>query len=92
MNPIVRFSIAEHVVAKKLGDELVLMDLASGTYFGLDEVGAHLWDGLGKGMTVGEIGNQLLSIYEIDKVTLARDLEDLVEDLCKRELIAPVAP
>ena len=46
-----KVGIPPQVMARTVGDETVILDLASGTYFGLDPVGrAHLGvDGRGQG-------------------------------------------
>ena len=38
----------------QVGDETVILDLASGTYFGLDPVGARIWALMGEGKTLAE--------------------------------------
>jgi hypothetical protein len=42
------FSVSAQVMARRVGNETVLLDLASGTYFGLDPVGARIWQLIGK--------------------------------------------
>ena len=40
MNLSDSLSIPSQVMARTVGDETVILDLASGTYFGLDPIGA----------------------------------------------------
>ncbi|MBK9987508.1 MAG: hypothetical protein IPP21_11335 [Betaproteobacteria bacterium] len=42
MNLSDKVTIPTQVMARTVGDETVILDLASGTYFGLDPVGAHV--------------------------------------------------
>ena len=41
LKPSDKISISPQVVARELGGETVILDLSSGTYFGLDPVGAR---------------------------------------------------
>ena len=39
-----RYRIPEDVVSREVGGEAVLLNLATGTYFGLDGVGTEIWN------------------------------------------------
>ena len=39
-----KFAVSDEVVAREVGGEMVLLDLASGQYFGLDTVGGRIWE------------------------------------------------
>jgi hypothetical protein len=43
MNDIKTFLISPHVLAQEVGEEIVLLDLNSDTYFGLDATGSRIW-------------------------------------------------
>ena len=36
--------IADGVVYKRVGDETILLDFDAGVYYGLDSVGARIWE------------------------------------------------
>jgi hypothetical protein len=79
---------APDVCSRILDGDAVLLDLATGTYFGLDEVGARFWELLGEGgMRLGDIKNKLLDEYEVDEETLVKDLDELVATLETKGLI-----
>jgi hypothetical protein len=63
------------VHARLFDDELIILDLAKGEYFALDDLGAHLWSGLEAGRTVEQIAHEIVSAYD---VTLAQALADLI--------------
>src|SRR5205085_8177379 len=75
MNPDGRLLIPVHVMARQLGAETVLLDVAKGGYFGLDEVGTRIWQLVGEGRTLGEIQAQLCEEYEADAGRIQADLE-----------------
>jgi hypothetical protein len=82
-----RITIREEVLSRQLDGEAVLLDLQSGTYFGLNEIGAFVWDLVSAGKTVGEIRNGVLDAYEVEPEVVDADLERLIDDLRRRGLV-----
>jgi len=64
-----------------------LLDLASESYFGLDEIGARIWGLLGEDKNVDQILDTLLQEYEVDRETLEADVEELLGSLLEAGLI-----
>jgi hypothetical protein len=81
-------TIPAQVMARQVGDETVILDLGSGTYFGLDPVGARIWQLIGEGKTLGEICDTMLDEYEVTREALQRDVFDLVDKLLEQKLIS----
>jgi hypothetical protein len=81
------------VIFRELEGEAVLLDLASGRYFGLNAVGTRIWMLLESGSTVGDAAAALAAEFEADADQIARDVDDLVAELSARGLlVAPPAP
>jgi len=74
-------------MARQLGEETVILDLESGTYFGLDPVGARIWQLLKEGKSLSEICEAMLEEYEVSREELERDALALAQDLEARSLI-----
>ena len=87
MNLTDKPTIPSQVMARQVGDETVILDLAGGTYYGLDAVGARVWQLIGEGKTLGEICDTLLDEYDVARDTLERDVLDLAEKLLAQKLI-----
>ncbi len=81
-------TIPAQVMARQVGDETVILDLGSGTYFGLDPVGARVWQLIGEGRTLGDICAALLDEYDVARAQLERDVLDLAEKLLEQKLIS----
>lgn len=86
------FRIPDQVMARQVGDETVILDLASGLYFGLDAVGSRVWALIGAGHPVGAICEALQGEYEVGREQLATDVDRLVAELHGRGLIEPAPP
>jgi len=69
------------------GDRTVLMDLRSEQFFTLDDVGARIWESLGRTATVDEITASLVQIYDAPAAEVRRDVEAFVADLSRDGLI-----
>jgi hypothetical protein len=82
-----RLRLAGENVWSRLGDEVVILDLTSSSYLGLDDVGAAVWDSLAEPCTVGEIEARLAAVYEVDLADLSGDLRVFLGDLVARGLV-----
>lgn len=74
-------------MARAVGTEVVILDLASGTYFGIEAVGARAWEILREGHSLGEAVDMLLAEYDVARPELERDLFRLAGDLVDRGLL-----
>ncbi len=70
-----------------LGGEAVLLNLESGQYYGLDPVGARIWELLRSPHSVQSLQATILEEYEVDAETCLRDLSTLVAALQRAGLV-----
>jgi hypothetical protein len=85
-----RFAAADTVIYAVLEGEGVLLNTQSGVYFGLDAVGARIWELLQDGTTHAALVRQLLTEYEVDERQLAVDVKDFLRSLAAKHLIHAV--
>lgn len=71
----------------ELSGEAVILNLGTGIYYGLNAVGARVWQLLQKPRTVGEVRDVLLSEFDVDKDCCERDLQELMSDLVSRKMV-----
>jgi len=74
-------------MARQVGEETVILHLGSGNYFGLDPVGARVWQLLTEGKTPSEICDGLLSEYEVERAEVERDVARLFQELVDQGLV-----
>ena len=79
--------ISDDVVFRDLAGEAVLLNLATGTYFGLDPVGTRVWQLIGEDGTTETVLEALLAEYEVDEGTLRSDVEALIRALLEKGLL-----
>lgn len=78
---------ADTVFAQEVDGEMVLLDMESENYFGLDEVGTAIWHAMQENETLQEVLESLLEQYEVEAEVLERDLSDFVEKLLESGLV-----
>jgi hypothetical protein len=82
-----RVRAPEQVLVRRVGGEAVLLDLASEECFGLDDVATAMWEALNSSASVEEAYEMLLEDFEVDDVTLRRDLNALINQLIEARLL-----
>lgn len=88
MNLSDKATIPAQVMAREVGNETVILDLASGTYFGLDPVGAQIWQLMAEDKTLAEVCEAMLATYEVSREDIERDVLKLAQDLSEKRLIS----
>lgn len=81
--------ISDQAIANAVADETVILHLGNGTYFGLDAIGARLWDAIKGGAPPASVCASLLAEYDVDQATLEADLRALLAELAENNLISP---
>jgi hypothetical protein len=76
-----------HHVGADLGEEVILLHLDHGLYFGLGNVGARVWKLLEKPVRVGEIERVLLEEYDVEPQRCHDEVLRLVSDLVDQDLV-----
>ena len=88
MNLSDKVTIPTQVMARTVGDETVILDLATGTYYGLDPVGARMWQLMAEGQTLAAVCDALLDEYEVTREALEGDILRLTEELQAKGLVS----
>ena len=89
IGPDQRFRGAADVHTRAFDGETVLVDLKKGDYFGLNEIGARLWEGVVAGKTPREIAAAEGGKFKVEPERLLADLVALAHELVERGLLLP---
>jgi|HubBroStandDraft_2_1064218.scaffolds.fasta_scaffold434332_2 hypothetical protein len=79
--------MGDSVIFQTLHDEVVLLNLTEHEYYGLDSVGAYVWQLLLKHGNVADAAKSLQTLYAVDEETARRDVETLAEELLASGLL-----
>ena len=61
-------------IACDMGGEVVILDLKSGTYYGLDVVAARIWTLIEQPLSIVAIRQAIMAEYDVDALTCERDV------------------
>lgn len=86
--PDIRWKKSQHCIDRSLDGETVLLDLKTGIYYSLNEVGSAVWLKLREGATAVEIAETVSSDYEVEPAAARADIDELIRDLASENLIS----
>lgn len=82
--PSAAVTVKGDVVSRTVGDEMILLDLESGTYFTLNPVGALVWHELARGQSHAGLDSLTAAVvaeFEVDETTARDDISGLLGEL-----------
>ena len=80
-------SVTKEAVHCDVEDEVVILGLKDGVYYGLNPVGAFIWSLIQKPKTVAEIRDAVLEEYDVKKEVCENDLMELLTELSDKGLV-----
>ena len=80
-------AVSTDVKTVTVDNSLVLIHLKRGQYYGLDEVGMHIWELIKVGRTGNEIVDVLTDGYDASVETVSTDTRNLIEALIDAEMV-----
>jgi hypothetical protein len=85
--PHLKFKPSKNVFCSDVDREKVILNLKTGAYYGLEELGARIWDLLQQSKTFIEIRDIVTREYQVETEECERDLQELLQELLDAELI-----
>ena len=76
------------VIAKRLDQTTVLVDISTSRIFELNETGTRVWELLGQGLDVEHMVQHLVSEFEVEDSQAAEELKTLLSQLRDQGLVA----
>ena len=80
-------SISPDVVSRTVAGEVLILDMASGTYHGLDPVGSRIWELIEERRTVGAILTAMVAEFDVDSNRARFDLHRLLGEMAGKGLV-----
>lgn len=74
-------------VSCPLGEESAILNLKNSVYYGMNPVGARVWNLVQQPKSVSQLRDALLAEYEVEAARCERDLLDLLEQMRVEGLI-----
>lgn len=75
------------VLVSEVDGEVVMLDRESDVYYGLNEVGAHIWEQLEEPRSVDELEESTAEAFDVSRVRCREDIQEFLTDLLESDLI-----
>src|SRR5215218_6741371 len=82
---------SDEQVSTSLGEETVILGMGDGVYYGLDAVGARVWELLATPRRVSDLVRTVVGEFDVAPEQCERDVLALLDDLAERRLVSEVA-
>ncbi len=82
--------VSDEVLAQEVSGEMVLLDLKSEQYLGLNEVGTRIWQLLQEHSDLDNVFKILLDEYDVEEALLKSDLNKLINDMEEAGIVAVI--
>jgi hypothetical protein len=79
--------VANDLLATEFGNEVVILNLRDGVYYGLEDVGTRIWQLLQQPVSILAIREALVAEFDVEPVRCERDIRLLITALAARGLI-----
>ena len=85
-----RFIQNKAIVQSQIGEEVVMLDMESGFYFGLNSVASVIW-----GLLADEIGfeslvDQLMTKFDVERALCEADTKELLDQMMEKNIIRKI--
>ncbi len=84
------FEQSADVVETAVGDETIILQLASGTYFGLDMIGTRIWELIKLGNKPTEVCQILADEFAVDIAAVQKDAREFIGELLAKGILVDV--
>lgn len=79
---------SDSIAWNAVGDNVVVLDLTSSTYFSTNATGGMLWQLLASGTNRADLVNALVERFVVDQQTAERDVDAFLTELDRAQLLA----
>ena len=87
LSKITKVTVPDHILSQNVRGESVLLNLDNECYFGLDKVGARMWNVLSESNSIRKAYDALFNRYDVEADVLYNDLMEFVEKMVGHGLL-----
>jgi hypothetical protein len=75
------------VLTAEVDKQIVMMDIESGRYLGLDDIGSVIWQRLETPRTFGDLVDSLVEDYDAERAVIAQDVRELLKEMAAQGIV-----
>jgi imidazolonepropionase-like amidohydrolase len=76
------------VLTAEIDKQIVMMDIESGRYLGLDDIGSVIWKRLETPRTLGDLVDSLVEDYDAERAVIAQDVRELLKEMATQGIVS----
>ncbi len=84
-----RIADPEQLQWRRVGEEVVILDLRTSTYLALNPAGAILWEALAQGASRDELAGRIEAQFGLAREAALADVDTVLEQLREQRLVEP---
>lgn len=74
-------------LASALGDEIVMMDMDSGDYLGINSIGSDIWNLLENPLTVHDLITKIMGIYDVTEAQCTAEVTTFLFKMQEQDML-----
>ncbi|MCA9953773.1 MAG: lasso peptide biosynthesis PqqD family chaperone [Ardenticatenaceae bacterium] len=78
---------SEGFITSTVDNELVMMSLEKGTYYGLDAIGSQIWENIATPITIEALCQKLIDQFEVDPAQCQADVLAFLNELHQEDMV-----
>ena len=84
---IKRIARAPALISANVDDEIVIMSISKGHYFGLDDIASEIWRRLDQNSTLPDLVDSLAQDYDAPRETIEKEVIALLRRMAEQDLV-----
>jgi Coenzyme PQQ synthesis protein D (PqqD) len=76
-----------NLLSAETDEELVMMSIEAGAYYGLDQVGRRIWEMIAEPLAVGQICERLIGEYDVTPELCQQQVMAFLGDLAAHQIV-----
>ena len=82
---------SEEFITSTVDNELVMMSLEKGTYYGLDAIGSQIWENIATPITIEALCQKLVAQFEVNPEECQTDVLAFLNELHQEAMVYEVS-
>jgi hypothetical protein len=82
-----RFVQNKAIVQSNIGEEVVMLDMDSGFYFGLNSVASVIWGMMATEISFEDLIEKLMTVFDVDRSICESDTRELLDQMLEKKII-----
>lgn len=92
MNLATKVQRNQEVLTTPMMDELVMLDMTTSHYYGLEAVGKFIWEQLEQAVTLEKLVEALLAEFDVDRAICIKEVTEFIQQMEQAGLVEITLP